>query len=72
MKQNFGQNPLDGKFEAVGCVTCFIKVKLQPLTMQQNINENLAYKTVRKYLMKVALSLDLYLPSFFRAKLLKR
>ena len=31
--------------------------------------ENLAYQTVRKYLMKVALSLDLYLPSFFRAKL---
>ena len=60
---------LDRKFEAVGCVTCFITVKLRPLTLQQNINENLAQQTVRKYLMKVALSFDLYLPSFFRAKL---
>ena len=65
----FTHTTLDRKFEAVGCVTCFITVKLRPLTLQQNINENLAYQTVRKYLMKVALSLDLYLPNFFRAKL---
>ena len=50
-------------------MSCFITVKLRPLTLQQNINENLTYQTVRKHLIKVALSLNLYLPSFFRAKL---
>jgi len=50
-------------------VSCFITVKLWPLTLQQNINENLTYQTVRKPLIKVALSLNFYLPSFFRAKL---
>merc|ERR1712029_1330239 len=63
------QGTLGRKFEAGGCVSCIITVKLRPLTLQQNINENLTYQTVRKHLIKVALSLNLYLPSFFRAKL---
>ena len=49
------QITLDRKFEAVDCVTCFRAVKLRPLTLQQNINENLTYQTKRNHLMKVTL-----------------